>query len=56
MGINDPVVPNESQEQKDKLREDLERQIKEYLKSGGKSKTSRQLRKHYTKKAPEVAF
>lgn len=35
MGINDPVTPNQSQEQKDKLREDLERQIKEYLEKGG---------------------
>jgi hypothetical protein len=53
MGINDPVVPNESQQKKDKLRDDLERQIKEYLKSGGKIKNQPTITKTLHKKKPQ---
>ena len=53
MGINDPVIPNQSQEQKDKLRDDLERQIKEYLKSGGKIKNQPIITKKVHKKKPQ---
>lgn len=55
MGINDPVVPNESQARKDKRRAELEQQIKEYLKKGGKISTEREIRFHnlVSKKKPK---
>jgi hypothetical protein len=53
MGINDPVIPNESQQKKDKLREDLERQIKEYLESGGRIKNQPEVTKTIHRKKPQ---
>ena len=53
MGINDPVTPNQSQEQKDKLREELDQHIRQYLQNGGKI-TGADIKRHNAlrKKSP----